>query len=206
MHTDTRHPMSLLTKQSFIVVDLETTGFGPPEHAITEIAALRIWQGQITDRYVSLVNPGRPIPPQIERYTGISNAMVAEAPGIETVMPEFWIFAGPAPIVAHNSKFDRSFLDHAARGTLGHGLDNPDLCTVRLARKLLPQLPSRSLGPLAEHLGVPIHARHRAMGDAEATAKIFLLFLHRLQEAGVTDLESLLTYQSGATRRRKMLR
>lgn len=186
-----------LDQQSFIVVDLETTGYGPPEHAITEIAALRVWRGQITDRYASLVNPGRPIPWNIVKLTGISDAMVQDAPSIEDVMLEFWMFAGPAPLVAHNSSFDRRFLDHAAKTSLGKTLDNADLCTVKLARKLHPELPSRSLGPLAEHYGIHIEARHRAMGDAEATAILFLEFLRKVTALGVHDLPGLLAFQRG---------
>jgi DNA polymerase III epsilon subunit family exonuclease len=188
---------AILDQQSFIVVDIETTGYGPPEHAITEIAALRIWRGQITDRYSSLVNPGRPIPWNIVKLTGISDAMVKDAPSIEDVMLEFWMFAGPAPLVAHNSSFDRRFLGHAAQTSLGKTLDNADICTVKLARKLHPELPSRSLGPLAEHYGIHIEARHRAMGDAEATAIIFLEFLRKVSEQGVTDLPGLLAFQGG---------
>jgi DNA polymerase III epsilon subunit family exonuclease len=190
---------AILDQQSFIVVDIETTGYGPPEHAITEIAALRIWRGQITDRYASLVNPGRPIPWNIVKLTGISDAMVKDAPSIEDVMLEFWMFAGPAPLVAHNSSFDRRFLEHAARTSLGKNLDNADLCTVRLARKLHPELPSRSLGPLAEYYGIHIEARHRAMGDAEATAIIFLEFLRKVSDLGVHDLPSLLAFQKGGS-------
>ncbi|MBC7544163.1 MAG: 3'-5' exonuclease [Candidatus Sericytochromatia bacterium] len=193
---------ALLETQSFIVVDIETTGYGPPEHAITEIAALRIWQGQVTDRYATLVNPRRPIPSNIVQLTGITNHMVANAPSLADVMQEFWLFAGPAPLVAHNSSFDRRFLNHAAEQALGKSLENPDLCTVRMARKIHPELPSRSLGPLAEHYGISINGRHRAMGDAEATATIFLQFLQRLSGEGIEDLAMLMAYQQSAAKRR----
>jgi DNA polymerase III epsilon subunit family exonuclease len=196
---------AILDQQSFIVVDIETTGYGPPEHAITEIAALRIWRGAVADRYSSLVNPGRSIPWNIVKLTGISDAMVKDAPSIEDVMYEFWMFAGPAPLVAHNSSFDRRFLDHAAQKVLGKPLDNPDLCTVKLARKFHPELPSRSLGPLAEHYGITINGRHRAMGDAEATATIFLEFLRKAGDQGVTDLDSLIAFQKGGGSGRKPL-
>lgn len=198
--------MSLLDSQSFIVVDIETTGMTPPEHAITEIAALRIWRGQVTDRFATLVNPGRPIPYPIQQFTGITNAMVANAPRIDEVIAEFWYFAGPAPIVAHNSAFDRRFINHFARQAMGLELTNDDLCTVRLARKLLPQLSSKSLGPVAAHFGIDIQARHRAMGDAEATAEVFLHFLRRLDADGIRDLPTLLDYQLSAAARKRSAR
>lgn len=193
---------SLLTSQAFVVVDIETTGLAPPGDGITEIAALRIQKGSVTDRYVTLVNPGRAIPYQIQQLTGITNAMVQNAPRIQEVMPEFEDFCELAPIVAHNSSFDRRFLDHFARETLGSELINADVCTVRLARRLLPHLKSRSLGPLTQHLGISIKARHRAMGDAEATAEVFLRFLRQLDENGVQDLAALMAFQQTGRHRR----
>lgn len=195
---------SLLFSQPFVVVDIETTGLAPPGDGITEIAAIRVAEGKIAERYATLVNPGRPIPYHIQQLTGITNDMVASAPRIGHVMPQFEDFAGLAPIVAHNSSFDRRFLDHFAREVLGTELINADVCTVRLARRLLPHLKSRSLGPLTQHLGIRIHARHRAMGDAEATAEVFLRFLSDLHDRGIEDLRGLIDFQrSGSSRKRK---
>lgn len=194
---------TLLQSQAFVVVDIETTGLAPPGDSITEIAALRIESGSVIDRYTTLINPGRPIPLQIQQLTGITDAMVADAPRIAQVMPQFEDFVGLAPIVAHHSSFDRRFLDHYARVVLGSELINADVCTVRLARRLLPNLKSRSLGPLTQHMGISIQDRHRAMGDAEATAEVFLRFFRQLDEQGIQDLRSLIDFQRSAASRQR---
>ena len=161
------------------VIDFETTGMTPAQGArATEIALVLLEQGRIVDRFQSLMRTGVWIPPFITQLTGISNAMVAEAPLAEEVMRDAARFVGHAPLVAHNASFDSKFwaseLHHA-------GLDapHPFACTVLLSRRLYPHAPSHKLGNLTAHLGLPATGRaHRALADAEMAANL----LARMQQ------------------------
>lgn len=182
----------LLTDHEWIVVDVETTG-GTPRfgHRVTEVAAVRVRGGRIADVYSTLVNPGRPIPRAIVALTGITNEMVADAPRFRQVVPRLLAVLRGGVFVAHNAAFDWRFvcaeLELCGEGSL-HG---PQLCTVRVARKLLPQLASRSLGSLIDYFGLAVDARHRAEDDALATARLLLHFLEMLGERGIEDWATL---------------
>ncbi|MBI4640975.1 MAG: DEDD exonuclease domain-containing protein [Candidatus Tectomicrobia bacterium] len=178
----------------FTVVDIETTGGGPPDHKITEIAAVKVREMEIVEHFQTLVNPERSIPPFITRLTGITNEMVAPMPTIDQIMPKFLNFLGSSVFVAHNASFDLKFIDHAVTVFKGEGLSNPQLCTYRLARKLLPDLPKRSLDSLSAYFAIGIEGRHRAFGDALATAKILGRFLEMLFERNIETLEELLEF------------
>ncbi|MDX5347232.1 MAG: GIY-YIG nuclease family protein [Hymenobacteraceae bacterium] len=156
----------------YAIVDIETTGGQPHQDKITEIA-IYIHDGEkIVDNYSTLINPERPIPYFITNLTGITNDMVQEAPKFYEVAKEIVQFTEGKVFVAHNVRFDYSFLKKEF-ADLGFTFQRKTLCTVRLSRKLMPGLPSYSLGKLCKSIDIPLRDRHRAAGDAEATAILF---------------------------------
>lgn len=182
----------------FTVLDLETTGLKPGAAGITEIAAIRVEHGAITKEFHSLVNPGRRVPAMITRLTGITDEMLRDQPTINTVFPRLQTFLGSTVLVAHNVDFDLSFLNFEARRFTSATLFNPSLCTLRLAKRLLPSLRSRSLDAVASHLGVRGSDRHRALGDARLTAEVLFLFLEKIKTLGIESLGELLDFQHNA--------
>jgi DNA polymerase-3 subunit epsilon len=186
----------LIGKAPFVVVDVETTGMSPVDDRITEVAMMRVQDGALTDEFSTLVNPLVTIPAFITSMTGIDNVMVQDAPTAREIVPFMAEFLHNAVFVAHNAPFDWGFLTHTAQRERGVHLSNPQLCTVRLANRILPQLPSKSLGPLAEFLNVKIPDRHRASGDAYATALILVKFLSYLQKReGLRTVNEVLDFQ-----------
>lgn len=153
-------------------MDIETTGGYAAGSGITEIAILIHDGERVIDRYASLINPHRPIPLSIQALTGITDELVADSPSFGDVASRVYKLLMGCVFVAHNVNFDYSFVKHHL-ATAGYPFDAPKLCTVRMSRKLRPGLPSYSLGKLCDALGVPINNRHRAGGDAEATAILF---------------------------------
>lgn len=192
-------PPQPLSSMSWAVVDVETTGGTPPSHRITEIAAVFVRGGQITDVYETLVNPERSIPPLITRITNISWDMVKNAPTFSMIAPGLLEKLEGSVFVAHNAQFDWNFLSFEMNRAALERLSGARLCTVRLARRLLPQLPRRSLDYVASYYGVDIAGRHRARGDAEATAKCFIRMLDDAADRGCTtwdDLDKLLKHRA----------
>lgn len=188
-----------LGELSFAVVDTETTGSSPSRgDRLTEIAAVRVRNGCVVDRYATLVNPDRPIPPAITRLTGITDAMVAKAPSFERIAPELLDFLGDAVIVAHNAPFDRAFLDSELRRVYNRALVAPSVCTVQLSRRVVPGLESYRLDMLASHFGISIRDRHRALGDAEATSEIFCCLLEHLEANEVANLRAAKAFRAAA--------
>lgn len=162
----------------FAVVDLETTGGQPPNDRITEIA-INVYDGeQVVERFHSLVNPERPIPYMVTQITGITNEMVASAPRFYEVARQIVELTEGRIFVAHNVAFDYSFLK-AAFFDLGYTYQRKTLCTVRLSRRLLPGLPSYSLGKLCRSIGIQVLQRHRATGDANATTELLQVLLQK---------------------------
>jgi DNA polymerase III subunit epsilon len=162
----------------YAVIDLETTGGQPSKDNIIEVA-IRIHDGsRVIKRYESLVNPGRPIPPFITQLTGISDPMVKDAPRFYEIAREIVELTEGMIFVAHNVRFDYSFMKKEFT-SLGFNYQRKTLCTVRLSRKLLPGLPSYSLGKLCHSLDIPLQNRHRAAGDAEATALLLDMILKK---------------------------
>lgn len=160
----------------FAIVDIETTGGHAAASGITEIAIV-IHDGKKTlHTYESLVNPGQPIPPFIQSLTGITNEMVAHAPSFKEIAWQVEELLRDKVFVAHNVNFDYSFVKHQLAES-GYFLNTKKLCTVRLARKILPGLPSYSLGRLCSEIGIAVHGRHRAGGDAKATAELFSILV-----------------------------
>jgi len=184
-------PKQQLSSMSWAVVDVETTGGPPPNHRITEIAAVIVRDGEIKEVYETLVNPERSIPPFVTRLTNISWDMVKNAPKFSAIVPTLLDKLEGHVFVAHNAQFDWSFLSHEIRRTSGARITGEQLCTVRLARKLLPHLPRRSLDYVANYYGIEITQRHRAAGDALATAHCLLRMLKDAEDRGCTTWEDL---------------
>jgi DNA polymerase-3 subunit epsilon len=160
----------------YAIVDIETTGGHASANGITEIAICLHDGKKVTKRYSTLVNPRRNIPIYIRALTGITNEMVADAPPFEDVAADIYHLLHGKIFIAHNVNFDYSFVRYHLAAA-GYDLQCNKLCTVRLSRKILTGLPSYSLGKLCRHLGIDNESRHRAMGDADATAELFNLLL-----------------------------
>ena len=175
---------------TYVVFDLETTGFSPVKDKIIEIGAVKVEDGKITDRFSTFVNPGIPVPFEITRLTSITDQMVMDAPGIEVVLPEFLAFIGDAVLVAHNASFDVGFLEQNMR-YLDLMPDFTSVDTVALARMLLPTLSKFKLNIVANALNISLENHHRAVDDAGATAEIFVKFVHMLKDKGIHDLTKL---------------
>ena len=185
-----------LDQTPFVVVDTETTGSRAGEDRLIEIGAARVVGGQVVETFQQLIDPGRAVPNRITWLTGISTAMVYGQPTVEEVMPRFQAFLGDAVMVAHNLPFDARFLDVAMDEAGLAPIRNPSLDTLRLARRLLPTLPSKGLSGLTAHFGIEVKGRHRALGDAAATAELLQILLGRLKiEFGVETLDDLLGFQ-----------
>ncbi|NBC16851.1 MAG: DEDD exonuclease domain-containing protein [Bacteroidetes bacterium] len=190
-----------LTQVPFVVVDTETTGTKAGEDRLIEVAAVRVVEGEVVDRFAQLINPERSVPRRITQLTGISTGMVFDQPPAAEVLPAFLDFLGDGVFVAHNLSFDLRFLNAELDLADLREIDNAALCTLRLARRLLPNLRSKGLSGLAKHYGIQIDARHRAFGDAQATAKVLLHFFDKLDaEHGVTVLDDLLHFQNRSYR------
>ncbi|MFZ6802058.1 PolC-type DNA polymerase III [Undibacterium sp. Di24W] len=161
---------------SIIMLDFETTGMSPEQGArITEVAAIRIQQGEIVDRFVSLVNCNAHIPAFITQLTGITQAMVNKAPPVTEVLPELLAFIGNDYLAAHNASFDEKFLLAEARALGLASQHQAAICSVKLARRVLPGLPSYALGRIASQLGLRFKGQaHRAEADAEVAANLLL--------------------------------
>ena len=171
----------------FVVFDIETTGFSPVNNRIIEIGAVKVSGGAITDRYSTFVNPGVPIPFEIEKLTSINDSMVMDSPSIETILPEFLAFCEDAVMVAHNANFDMSFIMENAR-RLGIEKKFTYVDTLGIARILLPHQAKHTLDAVAKTLGISLENHHRAVDDAECTAEIFVKFIPMLKEQGADTL------------------
>jgi DNA polymerase III subunit epsilon len=198
-------PLGLpLAEVGFAVVDVETTGGGVERgHRITEIAVVEVRGGCIVDEWRTLVNPGRRIPPGVTALTGITDAMVAGAPCFEDVAEEVARRLDGRVFVAHNVAFDWAFVSAELIRTMGESPDPFRLCTVRMVRRLVPELRHRNLDVVSRHFGVAIQGRHRAYGDALATARILLRLLDEAAGRGLEDLAALDAHLRGVRRRRR---
>jgi DNA polymerase III subunit epsilon len=185
-----------LASLSYVVVDVETTGTSPwSGDRITEIAAIVVRDGVVAERFETLVNPERPIPPMITSLTQINWEMVKDAPRFRDICEQLLGVLSGHVFVAHNAEFDWRFVTAEVQRATGQRLSGRRLCTVRLARRVLPHLRSRRLDSVANYYGVEILARHRAAGDAVATAHVLLRLLDEARERecrGWDDLQRLL--------------
>ncbi len=191
---------TVLYDVTFVVVDLETTGLSPGTDRITEIGAVKVRRGEVLGELHTLVHPGRGIPPAITAVTGITDALVRGAPVVGAVLPTFLEFARDTVLVAHNARFDVSFLDaELAR----HGyprLDHPVVDTAKVARRLLrDEVRDCRLATLARHLRARTMPEHRALADARATVDVLHGLLERAGSLGATTLEDLRDYTRSTT-------
>ena len=173
---------------TFVVFDIETTGFSAAEDRIIEIGAVKITDGAIVDRFSTFVNPEVPIPFEIQQLTHITDDMVLEAPKMEEALPAFLDFVGESALVAHNAGFDVGFIEQNCV-RLGRSRTFTSVDTVGLARVLLPTLSKYKLNIVAKALNISLENHHRAVDDAAATAEIYVKFIEMLKERGMTTLK-----------------
>jgi DNA polymerase-3 subunit epsilon len=177
---------------SYVVVDVEATGVRAIDgDRITEVAVVLVKNGESRVVFDSLVNPERPIPAPISTLTGISWEMVRNAPRFGDIAHQLAGVLEGHVFVAHNATFDWRFLSHEMQRATGRPLDGTRLCTVKLARRLVPTLYRRSLDAVTDYFGIRIAARHRAGGDAVATAEVFTRLLAAAREFGLETLDDL---------------
>jgi len=157
----------------FVAFDLETTGLSPKNSTIIEIAGIKYKDGQVVDKFHSMVNPGYPIPFYITKVNGITDEMVKDAPSLDPVLVEFNKFCNGLPLVAHNAKFDMSFLYE-----YGKDFNNDVIDTLQLSREMFPFLPNHKLNTVVGHLGVTEGGFHRAFFDCQCCSKIYLEYIY----------------------------
>ncbi len=173
----------------FIVFDIETTGLNSNFCGITEIGAVRIEGGEVIDRFSTFVNPGMPIPANIVALTGITDEMVADAPDTYTALTDFLEYIGDSVLVAHNAKFDMGFIARKCE-ECGLRFENDSIDSIAIAKIVLPELKSYKLNKLADYYKIPLK-HHRAVNDAECTAKILMKFFEELASRGMKSLYDL---------------
>ena len=197
----------LLDEIAFAVVDVETTGMrSGANDRITEIAVVVVHGGRREVVFDSLVNPGRPIPPAICAITSITNDMVRDAPSFGEVADQVLAALAGRVFVAHNARFDWGFISAEVRRARDLALDGPQLCTVRLARRLVKGVRSCGLDNLTQHFGFANPARHRAAGDALVTADLLQRLLRLAHEEGARTLQDLTTILARRTARARRRR
>lgn len=176
-----------LSELRYAVVDVETTSGSPGGGGrIIEIAVIEVERGRVVDEFVSLVDPGCAVPYFISRLTGISDPMLRHAPAFEELSDDIRKRLGGRVFVAHNATFDWRFLTEEMRRARAVAPEGPRLCTVHLVRRVLPGLRRRGLDSVADYYGVRIEGRHRAGGDARATAAVFVRMLADVERRGLT--------------------
>jgi DNA polymerase-3 subunit epsilon len=186
-----------LSEVTFCIIDLETTGGSPADSAITEIGGCKVKRGEVTGTFHTLVNPGQPVPAFVRLLTGITDDLVCDAPSIEAVLPSLLEFVRDTVIVAHNARFDVSFLNAALDRAAYPLLDNRVVDTALLARKVLGgEVHNHKLSTLADHLRCAHKPRHRAFADVLATIDLLHCLIERVAGYGVTTLEDLLATTS----------
>lgn len=180
-------------KDTYIVFDIETTGFSYCNDTIIEIGAVKITDGVVIDRFSQLIDPGRSLPPVITELTHITDEMLKGMPKLDTVLPEFMAFVDGAPVVAHNATFDCSFIRHYCK-EMGLPFDSLILDTLALSRMLLTDIKKHNLKAVTKYLKIALNDHHRAVADAEATSRVLIKFFEMLEEKGVFTLEEINSY------------
>ncbi|MDR2903240.1 MAG: PolC-type DNA polymerase III, partial [Clostridiales bacterium] len=199
-----KSPREKTLDDDFVVFDIETTGLKKETCEIIEIGAVRVSGGKITETFNELINPHVLLPTKIIELTKITDDMLKDKPPIDEVLPRFFSFVGDAALIAHNAAFDTGFIQQNAL-KIGLSLNHTVLCTVELARMLLPGLQNHKLGTLAKHFEVSLENHHRASDDAAATAEIFLKCAAMLREKGVYRLKEV-NLLAGETMDKKKLK
>jgi DNA polymerase III epsilon subunit family exonuclease len=192
----------LLEDATYVVVDLETTGLRPGSSQICEIGAVRVAGFEIVDEFETLVDPREHLSPVVSSLTGLSDRMLRGAPPPGVAVQRFLAFAGDAVLVAHNARFDLSFLDRETERLTGSRLGNPVVDTVSLARRLVGgRVPGASLAHLSHWVGTSVEPCHRALPDAQATAEVLLRLIGLAQERGARTVADLVALAATRTRR-----
>lgn len=176
--------------EDMVIFDIETTGFSSVNDRIIEIGGVKVRNGEVIDEFSAFINPNRPIPMKITELTGITDAMVKDAPGIEKVIQDFYEFIKGATLVAHNAYFDVGFI-RKNLADLGLFINNPILDTVPLSRFLYKELKRHRLDVIARHLGIDMGAHHRAVDDAKTTHRILSKSLDKMKEMGIESFSAL---------------
>jgi DNA polymerase III subunit alpha, Gram-positive type len=187
MHADERS----LQEETYVVFDVETTGLSVVHDVIIELAAVKMRQGQVVEKFSEFANPHRPLTQQIQDLTQITDEMVKDAPEIGDVIARFLHFIEGSTLVAHNARFDMGFLQAAIKRIGGEAVRNPVLDTLALARFLFPTLKNHRLNTLSDKLGVKLEQHHRALYDAEATSNILWKMIQEMVKRGVDQLAEL---------------
>ncbi len=188
--------LRLLNETEFVVLDIEAMTIAAHTPRIIDLAAYRVRAGTILDDFQTLINPGNPVSGFISALTGITNDMLRTAPAFAEVAHSWLDFAGDAVLVAHNATFDVPLLNQEiGRVFPGYRMRNAELCTVNLARRIVSSPDGHKLDSLANHFAIPIDQRHRAAGDARATAEILLRLLAEVEQHGVTTLAQLRNFR-----------
>ncbi|MDX6486963.1 MAG: polymerase subunit epsilon [Gaiellaceae bacterium] len=192
----------LLEDATYVVVDLETTGLRPGSSQICEIGAVKVTGFEIVGEFETLVDPRVPLGPIISALTGLTDRQLRGAPSPASAVRDFLAFAGDAVLVAHNARFDLSFLDRETERLTGSRLANPVVDTVPLARRLLSgRVPRASLAQLSYFFGTSVQPCHRALPDAQATAEVLLALIGLAQERGARTVAELVALAATRTRR-----
>lgn len=179
-----------IDKETYVVLDIETTGLSAIKDEIIEIGAVKLKDGKIVDRYHSLIKPQGVIPYEIENLTGITNKMVKDSPNIESVMPDFVDFIGDSTIAAHNASFDMGFIYKTCE-KFNLPLKNPVLDTLNLSRTLIKKLKNHKLKTISEYFNIKLLNHHRAIDDAKATSEILIELIKKLKEKGISNLSDI---------------
>ena len=168
--------------RDYVVFDLETTGLSPEKNTIIEIGALKVIQGKVADRFSEFINPHEPLTAQISELTGITDEMLVNARALEPVVSDFVHFSEGFVVVGHNLSFDYRFTKNAAE-KFGLSFEREGIDTLKIAKTVHSDLPSRSLGALCDHYGIINSSAHRAYHDALATAKLYQTLGHYFEES-----------------------
>lgn len=183
-----------LEQLSYIVVDLETTGLDPANDEIIEIGAIKIGNGEVKDIFNKLIKPERQIPAGITELTGISQEMVNDELPIKPVLEKFAAFIDDSILMAHNADFDISFLKNNFKKYLNKDLHNFTVCTLLVARDILPNLENHKLHTIAKYFGVEVANRHRAIGDVEVTYQVWQNLSKKLKDRNIATKQDLESY------------
>lgn len=196
-----------ISEVEFVITDLETTGSIKGKDRIIEIAALKVRNGRVIDKFESLVDPQKKISWQIVNLTKITNETVADAPMIEEVLPQYTQFAENGIFVAHNSLFDYSFImSELERLNLKSFTPQIEICTYRLARKLLPSVKARGISGLSVYFDYQMENRHRAMSDVLATKFFLDCFLQQLGKMNIKTLYQLIEFQRDRLTKKELIK
>lgn len=175
---------------NYVILDIETTGLSCSENSIIEIAAIKVKNGKISDKFESLINPGCTIPPFITNLTGISNSMVCSAPCVNDVLEKFVCFVENLPLIAHNASFDMRFIHHNL-SKCGLEINNEVIDTLKLSRQLYPHFPSHKLGIVADNLGVKVQNAHRAMADVDILHNVFDIMVCDIEKNSINTKQNI---------------